>query len=85
MNGNKIAYSLIALILTLSIALVLFNEYMLICNRNSDLWTFVILFFVVIICVIHNISKNNADPYEIINPSRSIDRILPAFWTSVWN
>lgn len=60
---------MIALIMILSIGVVLFNEYMLIYNRATDLWAFIFLFFaVVIICLIRNLVRKGADPYEVINP-----------------
>lgn len=69
MRENKPEYLLIISIVTISIGIVMLNEHLLLYATRSELWIFVGLFFAVVaICLIHNLLKKNADPYEIINP-----------------
>lgn len=69
MKENRLEYLLVIFIITLSIGVVILNEHLLLHATRSDIWIFIGLFAAIVgICLIHNLLRKGADPYEIINP-----------------
>lgn len=69
MQNSKLEYLVICVVLIVSVGFALANEHLVLNTPRSVLWFLVGFFLFIIITVfVRNLTRRDADPYEIINP-----------------